>query len=49
MNQEQVRQAVINSLDKVIEEDLGLLRYDVAERSIVHRFGMYIQEEVEDS
>ena len=48
MNGEEVRQAVDSALDRVIEEDSELLRFDVNERSITHRLGMYLQEAVSD-
>lgn len=47
MNEEKVRRAVNNSLDRVIEEDPELLRYDVNERSITHRLAIYLDEELD--
>jgi len=49
MNGEEVRQAVSVALERVKDEDSDLLRFDVNERSITHRLGMYIQEEVGDA
>lgn len=46
MNEEEVQQAVISALERVIEEDTDLLRFDVNERSITHCLGMYLQEAV---
>ena len=48
MNEEEVQQAVISALERVIEEDRDLLRFDVNERSITHCLGMYLQEAVSD-
>lgn len=49
MNEEEVQQAVISALERVIDEDTDLLRLDVNERSITHCLGMYLQEAVCDS
>ena len=46
MNEEEVRQAVSVALERVKDEDTDLLRFDVSERSITHRLGMYLQEAV---
>jgi hypothetical protein len=46
MNEEEVQQAVISALERVIEEDRDLLRFDVNERSITHCLGMYFQAAV---
>ncbi|WP_227354192.1 hypothetical protein [Haladaptatus salinisoli] len=46
MNEDEVRQAVISALERIIKKDTDLLRYDVNERSITHRLGMYLQEVV---
>ena len=46
MNEEEVKQAVISALERVIEDDANLLRYDVNERSITHRLAVYLEEEV---
>lgn len=48
MNEEEVRQAVSDSLNRIIEEDNKLLKFDVNERSITHRLGMYLVETVGD-
>ncbi|SEP03635.1 hypothetical protein SAMN05216388_102830 [Halorientalis persicus] len=48
MNEDEVRQAVSVALEKVNDEDADLLRFDINERSITHRLGMYLQEAVED-
>jgi hypothetical protein len=48
MNEEEVQQAVISALERVIDEDTDLLRFDVNERSIFHRLRMYLQEAVSD-
>jgi hypothetical protein len=47
MNEEEVRQAVSDALDKVKDEDTDLLRFDVNERSITHRLAFYLDEEVD--
>lgn len=46
MNEDEVRQAVTFALETVVQEDDRLLRFDVNERSITHRLGMYLQEVV---
>lgn len=46
MNEEEIRQAVISVLERVIEEDTKLLSFDINGRSITHRLGMYLQEVV---
>lgn len=48
MNEEEVRQAVSIALERVIDVDTDLLRFDVNERSITHCLGMYLQEAVSD-
>lgn len=48
MNEEEVQQAVISALERVINEDADLLRFDLNERSITHCLGMYLQEAVSD-
>lgn len=49
MNQEEVCQAVNRALDRVIEEDSDLLRFDVNERSITHRLGIYLEDAIDDT
>lgn len=49
MNKEEVRQAVSVALQRVRDEDPDLLRFDLSERCITHRFGMYLQEPVGDA
>ncbi len=46
MNEEEVRQVVVSALERVIEDDTDLLKYDVNERSITHRLAVYLEEEV---
>lgn len=46
MNEEKVRQVVLDALDRVAEEDADLLEYNVNERSITHKLGVYLGEEV---
>ena len=48
MNEEDVQEMLFNALDKVAEEDGSLLDYDVNERSITHKLGVYLSEEVDD-
>jgi hypothetical protein len=48
MNEEEVRQAVSVALERVTDEDTDLLRFDINERSITRRLGMYLQEAVSE-
>ena len=45
-SKEQVIQAVETSLKRLVTDDEYLLRSDVNERSLSHRFAIYLQEEV---
>lgn len=49
MNEDETQQSVTRSLKRIKDEDLDLLRFDVNERSITHRLGMYLQKLVSDS
>lgn len=46
MNEEEARLALSTALERVIEDDTDLLKYDVNERSITHRLAVYLEEEV---
>ncbi|ELZ08327.1 hypothetical protein C479_13348 [Halovivax asiaticus JCM 14624] len=46
MDEKEARQKLSKALERVIEDDTDLLRYDVNERSITHRLAVYLEEEV---
>lgn len=46
MNEQKARQVLSAALERVIEEDTDLLRYNVNERSITHRLAVYLGEEI---
>lgn len=48
MNEEQAREILSNALERVVEEDADILKYDVNERSITHRLAVYLGEEIGD-
>ena len=48
MNKEEVQQAVSVALERVTDENTDLLRFNINERSITRRLGMYLQEAVSE-
>lgn len=48
MKERKVRKSLLDSLEKLKQEDSDLLRYNVNKRSITHQLAVYLREEIDD-